>query len=226
MSTPSSPGSEQAERPGPLVVGLVGGIGSGKSEVARLMGERGGVLVDADRIGHELLQDPAIKQRVVERWGPGVLGAEGEVDRAELAAAVFSGSGGGNPGVQALNEVVHPTLVARVRSAVEGARRRGAAPWVVVDAALLLEWGLGALCDAIVFVEASAEERRRRVARSRGWSAEELARRERCQFSLAEKRACAQWVLQNTGSREALIAEVEKLLVALGGPVRAGRAGA
>ncbi len=226
MPTMSHPDSEGTERRGPLVIGLVGGVGSGKSEVARLVGERGGVLIDADRIGHELLQEPAVKQRVAELWGSGVFDAEGEVDRAELAAAVFSGSGEGSPGIQALNEVVHPKLTARVRDAVDRARRQGAASWVVVDAALLLEWGLGAWCDVVVFVEASEQERRGRVAQARGWSAEELNRRERCQFSLAEKRTRAQRVLQNTGSREALIAEVEKLLVALGGPVRTGRAGA
>ena len=226
MPTMSRPDSEGTERRGPLVIGLVGGVGSGKSEVARLVGERGGLLIDADRIGHELLQEPEVKQRVAELWGSGVFDAEGEVDRAELAAAAFSGPGEGSPGIGALNEVVHPKLIARVRDAVDRARRQGAASWVVVDAALLLEWGLGDWCDVVVFVEASEQERRGRVAQARGWSAEELSRRERCQFSLAEKRARAQRVLQNTGSREALIAEVEKLLVALGGPVRTGRAGA
>jgi len=64
VPTMSHPDSEGTERRGPLVIGLVGGVGSGKSEVARLVGERGGVLIDADRIGHELLQEPAVKQRV------------------------------------------------------------------------------------------------------------------------------------------------------------------
>jgi len=207
---------------GPLVIGLVGGIGSGKSAAARLIAERGGVVVDADRIGHELLREPAVKEQVRRRWGSGVFGTDGEVDRGKLAEAVFSGTGESVPGVEALNEIVHPELVRRVEEAVARARGQGGTSWIVVDAALLLEWALERVCDVVVFVDAPEAERRRRVARARGWSPEEVARREGCQLSLEDKRTRSQRVLQNSGSCEALIAAVEELLVALGGSVQAG----
>jgi dephospho-CoA kinase len=217
-----APAANRAGSARSAVIGLVGGIGSGKSEVARLIVARGGVLVDADRIGHELLREPRVKEEVRARWGEAVFGPDGEVDRAKLADEVFSASVESGRGIEALNRVVHPELIRRVRRAVAEVR----APWVVVDAALLLEWGLERLCDVVVFVEAPAQERRRRLREARGWPARELARRERCQLPVKEKRARAGRVLSNGGSREALTAEVKKLLAALPGSVGTGPSGA
>jgi len=206
------------ERPGALVIGLVGGIGSGKSEVARLIAARGGLVIDADRIGHELLREPHIKEQVRELWGDGVFDSAGEVDRGKLATTVFSSAGDEAPGIEALNRIVHPELVRRVEETVCRARREAGVRWVVVDAALLLEWGLGGLRNVLVFVEAPEEERHRRVVRARCWSAAEVARRESSQLPLDEKRARAHRLLQNAGDREALRAQVENLLATLGGP--------
>jgi dephospho-CoA kinase len=207
------------------VIGLVGGVGSGKSEVARLIAARGGVLVDADRIGHQLLREPGVEGEVRACWGDAVFGPDGEVDRARLADEVFSQPAESGRGIEALNRIVHPELIRRVRRAVEEVRREGRAPWVVVDAALLLEWGLESLCDVVVFVEAPAQERRRRLREGRGWSARELARRERRQLPLKEKRARSGYVLPNGGSREALSSGVEELLAALRRSVKTGRSG-
>jgi len=225
VATRRAPEVNRAGLARPAVIGLVGGIGSGKSEVAQLIVARGGVLVDADRIGHELLREPGVRDQVRARWGEAVFGPDGEVDRARLAEEVFSASAESGRGIAALNGIVHPELTRRVRRAVEQVRRRGQAPWVVVDAALLLEWGLEHLCDVVVFVEAPPEERRRRVREGRGWSARELARRERRQLPLKEKRARAGYVLPNGGGRKALAPEVEKLLAALRESVRTGRSG-
>lgn len=221
-----SAGAEGDRRRGarPLVIGLVGGIGSGKSLVARLIAERGGVVIDADRLGHELLREPEVKERVRALWGEGVFDEAGEVDRRRLARAVFSAEGG-SPGIQALNRIVHPELIRRVTEAVERARRQGRCRWVVVDAALLLEWGLERLCDVVVFVEAPPEVRRRRLSSARGWSAEEVARREASQLPLGEKRARAQRVLVNVGSPEALSREVDELLAAVEGSIETRRRG-
>lgn len=208
-----------------MVIGLVGGLGSGKSLVARLIAERGGVVIDADRIGHELLREPEVKERVRALWGREVFDGAGEVDRRRLAEVVFSASEEGSPGIENLNRLVHPELTRRVTEAVERARREGRTRWVVVDAALLLEWGLERLCDLVVWVEAPLEERRRRLARSRGWSAQEVARREACQLPLREKRARAQRVLVNVGSCEELGREVEGLLAAVEGALEARRRG-
>lgn len=226
MTRKPAPGANGAGSAHVATIGLVGGIGSGKSEVARLIVACGGVLVDADRIGHELLREPGVKEEVRARWGDAVFGSDGEVDRARLAEEVFSEPAESGRGIEALNRMVHPELTRRVRRAVAEVCREGRAPWVVVDAALLLEWGLEGLCSVVVFVEAPAQERRRRLKDGRGWSPGELARRERRQLPLKEKRARAGYVLPNRGSREALGSEVEELLAALRRSVRTGRSGA
>ena len=208
-----------APRTVPVVIGLVGGIGSGKTEVAGLIARRGGVVIDADRIGHELLCEPAIKERVRQLWGDQVLDGSGEVDRRKLAAAVFAPEGEpGGPGIEALNEIVHPKLVRRVEEAVDQVGREARARWVVIDAALFLEWGLGDLCDHLVFVDAPEEARCRRAAQGRGWTMEEVTRRERRQLPLEVKRARADRVIENAGGRDALTRAVDELLATLGGP--------
>jgi len=216
VATASAPDARDRNRE-PLVIGLLGGVGSGKSEVARLILEHGGLIIDGDRIGHELLREPAVKERIRELWGDGVFDASGEVDRRQLGEQVFAAAGDGTPPIEKLNRIVHPELVRRVSEAVRRARREALVPWVVIDAALLMEWGLEGLCDVLVFVEAPEEERCRRVACDRHWDKLELVRREERQLPLATKRARAHHVVSNAGTLEELERSVEALLVTVGG---------
>ncbi|MCC6678349.1 MAG: dephospho-CoA kinase [Phycisphaerales bacterium] len=191
---------------GVIVIGLVGGIGAGKSEVARAMADLGAVIVDSDAEARAALERPEVKSKLVEWWGGGVLDAAGRADRAAIARIIFE-----RPVErERLEGLVHPLVKSRRAELIARARAAGATI-AVIDAPLLLEAGVDAECDRIVFVDAPREVRLRRVMETRGWSPQELDRREKAQWPLDRKRAAAHEVIVNDGDREALrrrIAEV------------------
>jgi dephospho-CoA kinase len=190
------------------VVGLIGGIGSGKSRVAALLAERGARVLSGDQAGHEALRQPEVRARVVERWGPGVLDARGEIDRRRLAEKVFR-----DPAeLRALEALVWPWIARRLREQVEAARAEPAVRFVLLDAAVLLEAGWNDTCDWIVYVHAPRAVRLRRLAEQRGWSAKEVEVRERAQLSLTDKARRADFALDNSGPPEALARQVDDLL--------------
>jgi dephospho-CoA kinase len=203
--------------PPTTVFGVLGGIASGKSAVARALAGREGRLLDADRIAHEILASQEGRARVIERWGQGVLGADGRPDRARVAERVFS-----DPGELAwLEGWIHPAVRVRMHAELDAARAAGV-PRVALDVPLLLEHeerhGLVGRCDALVFVDAPFELREERARRTRGWPAGELARREALQLPLAHKRARAHHVLENQGDLAALTAAVARLLSSIHPP--------
>lgn len=171
------------------VVGLVGGVASGKSAVAELFRKCGAAAVDADAIAHEVVDRPEVRDEIVRTWGAEVV-TGGRIDRRKLAARAFRTS----EDVRRLDAIVHPAvgqeLVRRVQAA------RGV---VVVEAALLLETGADALCDRVVFVDAPKAERERRAA-ARDWEPGELERRERHQWPDERKRSRSHHVIRNDGS--------------------------
>ena len=176
-----------------LVLGLAGGVGSGKSTVAAIFRRWGATVVDADALGHRALEIPSIRSRLLRAWGPGIL-RNGRVDRPALARLAFRSK----REVARLNRLVHPAILREIRRRIAGARG-----WVVLDAALLFESRADALCDRVVYVSAPRRERVRRSA-GRGWSPGEVARRERFQWPVAYKRKKADYVLDNTGPRSRL----------------------
>jgi dephospho-CoA kinase len=192
----------------PLVVGLVGGIGSGKSQVAAAFAARGARVISGDDLAHDALRQPEIKTLIDKRWGRGVFDDRGEVQRGKLAAVVF-----GNPDeLKALEAIVHPWITERIRRDVREARRDPAVRLIVLDAAIMLEAGWNDACDRLVFVEAPDEQRRRRVAGQRGWDAKDLEARERAQLPLTAKAARADHTLDNSGSLDRLGRQVDELL--------------
>lgn len=208
--TAAPPTAERRTR----VLGLLGGIASGKSEVARLLAGTDGVVLDADRIAHAVLESPPLRAWLAERFGPALV-AGAQVDRAALAAKVFA-----EPAARAeLEARVHPLVRAALREGIEQARARGV-PLVVLDVPLLLEneatHHLTEACDALVFVEADAKVREERARARRGWATDELARREALQLPLAAKRARADFVLANDGDLSELRAAVERVRATLG----------
>ena len=188
----------------PKIIGLLGGIASGKSTVAELMAERGAVVVNADALAHEALRNPGIIAQIQRRWGAGVLDAEGQVDRRKLADAVFGAEGE----IDALNALVHPAVAEASLRQIAAATRAGA-PAVVLDAALLIEANMEEACDALVFVDASETKRRERARVHRGWDADEIRRREQRQAPLDDKRRRAHYVVRNDGSLDDLRAQVQ-----------------
>jgi len=186
------------------VIGLVGGIASGKTMVATLFAEeRPAVHLDADRVARRVLARPAVGKAVARKI-PGAVGDDGRMDRQKLAREVFS-----NPqALAALEEITHPPI----RRAVEHAIRRARAPYVLVDAALLQETGADGLCDKVVYVACPARTRRARTRRRRGWSDEEHRAREARQWSCRRKRAAADLVIDNAGDAARTRREVRRLL--------------
>jgi dephospho-CoA kinase len=203
MHTPRRPGGAWANGPIP-VIGLVGGIGGGKSLAAAALAERGVRVLDADAVGHALLAQRPARERVVARFGPGVLradeegveGSEPEVDRNLLGRIVFS-----DPVARRdLEAILHPAMRKTFERAIARAARAGL-PGVVLDAAILYEVGWDRLCDAVLFVDAPRDVR---LAAARGWSADDLDAREAAQATLDSKRQRADRVLENADSPEAL----------------------
>jgi dephospho-CoA kinase len=191
------------ERAAIPVVGLIGGVGSGKSFVAGLLSKRGAVVIDADAVGHEVLQEPEIRRQIVARFGPGVERAPGThgsekglIDRRALGSLVFAD----RKALFDLEHIVHPVMRSRFIDVIERERRRGLAPAVILDAAILLEAGWDDLCDCIVFVDASDPVRLARVSRGRGWTAETLRAREASQWPCETKKSMAHVVLPNEDS--------------------------
>jgi dephospho-CoA kinase len=172
-----------------LVVGLAGGVGSGKSTVARIFIKEGAQSIDADALGHRVLELPRVRAALRRDWGDGIL-RRGRVDRAALARLAFRS----RKTIERLNRRVHPEILRAIRQRI--ARARG---WVVLDAALLFETGADAVCDTVVYVSAPRVLRARRT-RSRRWGPGELRRRERFQFPLAYKKKKADYVIDNAGS--------------------------
>lgn len=194
----------------PVVIGLLGGIASGKSLVARLLAAEEGIVIDADRHAREVLRDPKIARRIEAEFGPGLLGADGLPDRQALAKRVFA-----DPRARRrLEGWIHPRVRARIGAELAEARARGRSP-IVLDVPLLLEndaaHGLVGECDLLVFVDSDPAERDRRAVARRGWEPGEVARREAAQMPLAQKRARADYVISNTRDRESLEREVAAL---------------
>ena len=187
------------------VVGIIGGIASGKSRVSDELQRRGARLIDADRIGHDLLETEPVKKAIRARWGDAVFQGE-KVDRSLLGQAVFGTSG--SEEIAALNEILHPAVTARIERELADCRARGES-LVLLDAPLLCETGLDSLCDQIIFVDADLSHRQKRAA-ARGWSDEDLRRREALQLPLDKKRAQADLVIDNNGPEEMIMPQVDR----------------
>ena len=197
----------------PVVLGLLGGIASGKSTVAALFARRGLVHVDADQVAREVCEEPAVLAAVRAALGPESLGPDGRMDRAAVARMVFA-----DPALRhRLEAVTHPPVRQRILARLTEARAQGDS--VLLDVPLLLEGGLVDHCDAAVFVATDREERLRRAA-ARGWAPDELDRRERAQAPLAEKQARARFTVDNGGSLAATEAQVDAVLAQLAGRTR------
>lgn len=196
------------------VIGITGGIASGKSLVARELGRRGAVVLDADRIGHAVLQQAEVKAALHDRWGDSVFtsgagDALGEVDRAAIATRVFAPPPDGPRELHYLEALTHPLIEARILRSLERLRQEATAPAAVLDAPVLHKAGWSRHCNRIVHVDAPPEVRAERAAQ-RGWSLGELRARERMQPDLASQRQQADVVIDNGGSLAATSEQIDR----------------
>ncbi|MBI4563944.1 MAG: dephospho-CoA kinase [Planctomycetes bacterium] len=186
------------------IVGLVGGIGSGKSTVAAIFKKYGARVVDADVLAHRALDRPEVRRALIRAWGSAVVRG-GRVLRAEVARRAFRSPAA----LKKLTRAVHPHIRRDLKREIAAARRLHGL--LVVDAALLLETGTASRCDRLIFVDAPRATRARRV-RSRKWTAEELRRRERLQWPVRRKRAAADYRIDNGGSKAVLKRQIRTIL--------------
>ncbi len=191
------------------MIGLVGGIASGKSLVAQQFRSLGAEVLDADRVGHAVLRFPEVVEAIRGHFGWRVFDAAGQVDRKALGRIVFGPPPDGPRELTMLESITHPEIRRRLRVQAEEMAERGV-PLVVLDAPVLLKAGWDQMCDALVFVDSP---RNLRLARAleRGWAPEELAAREAAQEPIEEKRQRAGFVVDNSGDLGYTLGQVERL---------------
>jgi dephospho-CoA kinase len=190
-----------------FVVGLTGGIGSGKSTFGALLVERGAQIIDADSLGHDALRPstPAWHS-VVDQFGDEILAANSmDIDRKRLAAIVFD-----DPyKLAALNAIVHPVIFAGIADALE--KLRDTDEIVLLDAALIVETGLDKSLDALIVVSADEQVRRKRLQRERGMSIDQINDRMRAQRNPEELMRTADFVVDNGGTIDDLVEQADRI---------------
>jgi dephospho-CoA kinase len=189
-------------------IGIVGGIGSGKSFVAAAMQKLGGYLIAADPLGHEALQQADIKAKLVERWGHEILDERGDADRKKIGRIVFADANE----LRALESLVFPYIEKRIVEEIAHARSRPDVKFIILDAAIMLETGWNRNCDKILFVEAPRDLRLARLKEKRGWNEQELERREKVQMPVEEKKGYADAVIVNDGDPEKVARQMKVTL--------------
>jgi dephospho-CoA kinase len=195
------------------VFGIVGGIGSGKSSVARWVATRQPdvLLINGDEVGHEVLMLTPVRDAVRQRFGDTVFDAAGQIDRRALGQVVFGSNDEQQAARHDLERIVHPRIreTFEKRIAEASAAKKTA---VLLDAAVLFEAGWNDLCHAIVFVDVTRGERLDRLRAGRGWGETETERRESSQISLETKRSRSQFVIDNAQSIDEAGRQLEDIL--------------
>ena len=227
-----------------IVLGIVGGVASGKSLVADELRKLGAEVLDGDRAGHAVLEQPEVREAILDRWGAAVFssaeagrsgaanadpsnqalaadtlgaGTLGPVDRKAIARIVFDPSPAGRSELEFLEQLTHPRIGTLLQSQAAALAGRGV-PVAVLDAPVMIKAGWAKFCDRILFVDVPREVRRQR-AMARGWSGEEFARREAAQESLEVKQSYADAVIDNSGSPAHTRQQVERFWREAVGPV-------
>jgi dephospho-CoA kinase len=206
--------------PAVLMVGLTGGIGSGKSTVAALLAERGAVIIDADRIAREVVAPggPAY-QPMIDHFGPDIVRADGTLDRAAIAARAFAGP----EGVKELNGITHPAIRAVMAERI--AEQAGTDRVVVLDIPLLAEGGPSAYgLKGVIVVDAPVEVAVGRLVAQRGIPETDARARIAAQVSREDRRRLADIVIDNAGSRDDLAPQIDRVWAWIEG-LRAAQAG-
>jgi dephospho-CoA kinase len=191
-----------------LLVGLTGGIATGKSTVSRMLRDLGCVIVDADVLAREVVEPgaPAFREIVTE-FGPDVVQPDGTLDRKRLGAVVFADAARR----RRLEAITHPAIRASFAARLQGLVEQGFAGIVVFDAAVMIESGNYKNMDRLVVVATDPETQRIRLMARDGIGAEDAARRVASQMPLAEKVKLADYVIDNSGDRAATAARVREV---------------
>lgn len=200
---------EDAATPGIRIVGVTGGVGAGKSTVAQKLAEAlSGVLLDADAIVAELLQDAQVLESIEVKLGPTIFDSNLALDREALSKLVFAAP----EARQRLEAILHPKVRRHLWLALDALDQGEEDSWAVLDVPLLREGGLDKVCDFVVHVAVPEQDRCARACSRHGWSEEQWRAREEAQFPEQEKAARADAILDNRAGLAALLPQVRALL--------------
>ena len=180
-----------------MIVGVTGGIGAGKSRVCDVFARQGGVVIEADEVGRAAVGAPAVLRALAETFGCDILDENGALVRRELGRRAFAS----NEVRDRLNAIVWPTLVKKLKDCIRSTLAEHPERPVVIDAALILEWGEHReLCDVLVVVTAPETVRVRRAMERKALTEAEVRERMACQLPESEKVEAADFVIENAGS--------------------------
>jgi dephospho-CoA kinase len=189
------------------VIGILGGIGSGKSTVSKLFARLGAAVIDADRLAHEVLKQPQTIQQIKQKFGPDVLSADGLVDPQKLSRIVFEDKSH----LDFLNQVIHPQVIRKTERLLEFHLEESSSRAVVLDIPLLVEVGWDKRCDWLVFVDCSLENRLHRLSRDRNFDENQLKKREIFQISLDKKAKIAHYIVNNNSDESEVAEQVAQI---------------
>ncbi len=175
------------------VIGITGGIASGKSTIAKMLESLGASVINADEICHRLINTKSISQKIINRWGDQIQDKYGRIERQKLGEIVFADK----KEISTLNKMIHPEAIKRIKSRITKLRNQSTTVAIVLDAALLVESNLIDICDITLFVDTRKNTCKARVKNSRKWPSGEITKREKFQDSLRGKREIADIVICN-----------------------------
>ena len=187
------------------VIGIAGGIASGKSTTAKMLESLGANIIDADKICHRLINTKDIVQKITDRWGDHLKDEHGKIGRHKLGKIVFADK----KELSALNKIIHPKVINRIKSRIANLKDEATTKAIVLDAALLVESNLIDICDIMLFVNTKKSTCKTRVQKSRKWPLDEITKREKFQDSLRRKREIADIVINNNQSQADTLKQVK-----------------
>jgi dephospho-CoA kinase len=185
------------------IIGILGGIGSGKSTVAAEFAKLGCCLIDADKIAHELLNEPQVREQVVALLGPGVLNSQGNIERSKIAKIVFKN----NEKLSRLNKIIHPQVLQKTEELIEKYNKENQCKAIVLDMPLLVEVGWEKRCDRLIFIDCDDKIRENRV-KNKDFEKNHIKNRENFQISLDKKNAIADNTINNNSDFSALVRQI------------------
>jgi dephospho-CoA kinase len=185
------------------IIGIIGGVGSGKSTVAAEFGKLGCKVIDADKIAHEMLKKKTVKEEIVSVFGRTVLDSKRQIDRRELGRVVFADA----DKLSMLNGIIHPLVMQRAEELIEQFNRQNRVKAIVLDMPLLLEVGWAERCDRLIFVDCEQKIREKR-AKKLGFEKNQLKIRENFQISLDNKKNLADNTIENNSDFSAMVRQV------------------